>query len=189
MATVSLLYGTATATGFPSRDYLHTVGVYSVQVSLSKAMSIKGSKLVAADELEVLTIPSGAMILGASCEIVNVPVKAGTAVTSGSISLGIHGGSLNLWVNGNTFATAGICNEGVPNTANTTNYATHTAHGPACHYTVGSGGAIVSLQITSTSGSITAGVIRVDVIVAQIASANNEAHNRPIVTQLVNYSN
>lgn len=151
----------AGTTGFPSPDYMKKTGVLSILLDLSKASSIRGSALTAGDTIQLCTLPYGAFVKGASVEV----LTAAGGGTSATLSVGLSGGSTNTIVD-----TANIY---------IAQYATVGTGGSlSWHYQTPSGGAVILATLVAMSGTVTSGLVKIDIVLADIAQENAVARDK-----------
>lgn len=148
-------------TGFPSPDYMKKTGVITVFLDLSKASSIRGAALTAGDTIRLLELPYGMMVVGSSVEVITA-AGGGTAAT---MSVGLDSVSTQTVVDTANIYIAQFLTVG-------------SGGSLSWHYQVPSGGAIITAKLEAMTGTVTTGLLRIDLEVIDIGTGNGAARDK-----------
>lgn len=157
MSTVVMTKNTGASVSFPAREYLKTVGVVSARLDFSKATSVKGSMLTQGDIIQLINLPPNTLILGGAAQVLTV---AGGGTSGAHVDIGTTGvSSKGLVDNGDVFTTIGVITPGTTGSWGWT-------------VAVAAGGDTVDVALGTIVGTLAAGELRVDLVIAQIQTAN-----------------
>lgn len=163
MATIPMV-PSGILTGYPGRDYIKSVGVISTKLNFADALTAKGSAIAASDLFRIVKLPQHSILIGGSVFVEEVP-------SSGSLDCTIDigwSGSADVIVDGVSLFTSGIAAVG-------TNGNLVLTGGVRL-------GAVtdqsVDVKIATLSGTLSSGIIRVDLIVADMGPHNGRFAKR-----------
>lgn len=153
MATAADSVVTVGRGGFPALG--PKVGVVEAKINLatvSAELVAQGDgELAATDVIQAISLPKGTVVLAAGIEVLTA--VAGTSVMT--LDLGVTGGDVDQWVDGFD-ADAAVAGD----------YAAATTTAPQLVMTAAD---TIDVLVATMTGSLTAGVIRVWAIIADIA--------------------
>lgn len=153
MATIPMVPSGILA-AFPGRDYVKGVSVISTKLNFADAVTAKGSAIAASDLFRIVKVPQHGILIGGSVFVEEVPASGSLDATldigySGAADRIVDGvsvfasGIAAVGTNGNLIFTGGLRLDGLTDQS-------------------------IDVKIATLSGTLASGVVRVDLIVADM---------------------